>query len=1132
MRNFLDFLFITNRRPDVGAAGIIRSLSVNGISRLALSFFSHASWLFILSIGILTVTHLRERSLSDIQPILIILLIYGLYSLSLEVTSRKLSRAYERGFFRVFRIFANTAIVAAFVLAGKQQFFWILFALPIFQAILYFRGVVAVSIIVSELTVYLTISLLGREYFESTITPRAIGINTSILVLIGFLFNWLFQAAKTIRRVQQEELEALRRTALEIASELDRKPLLSTIVKRAVELLRARSGGIYLYDKDSSQLTVVADYGPEESLVGRTIKSNEGMAGMVVESGKAMIVDDYARWPGRVGLYDPDLFRAVVEVPLKSAEGMLGVLYVTDDQDERVFNQRDADLLSLLAAHAEIAINNSDVFEKSRKTFRQLQQLYKVNSKLSLSLNVDDILQTTLREALRAVRTDEGSIMILDPKSNELEIRAWMVHGKFVPDKPHRKLRIGEGIAGQVVQSTKAYYCVDTANDEKFVVSFTGRQLGSLLSVPITSHGKVIGVINADHSKSDFFSREDIPLLAALANHVAIALESQKLRDIGILLSTQALDDLYLAIVESACVLTGTEASTILLLTDDVVEHAVRFPHPDPVLEDARDKGGLTQYVLNTGKSVIISDTREDARVRKAVKNRGIRSLMGVPLNVRLEQNNKSVVKAIGALFVDTTQPRTFSNRDEEVLQSLANQAAFAITNARLNKEIERERKHSSELASQLLKLYSYTKEIQSELELPNLLNLIAARAAALLKADAAAIRLRDDHNALILRGAYGLRRDAEAHDQMIDSFMLRSDQSRPSVFVNDLPKSRIRDVAGEIVAFVSTPLLINDETVGRLDVYSNSNPQAFDEADLQMLQLVADQASIAIQRGNSTLRRFNKVTPTAGSVPSLEDASDFSVMLKELLKEEAKRMSEERDDEWRDISFSAAHAIGNPIFAIETILDSLEKRIFEKRVYDAIDLLQSIRRSVDKSKRIINQFKSLSRVQDIKPLPIAIFPLLNDLTNLARSKELHCAIKCDPAVRILGETDRLTQCFDELLTNAIGWVSGPDKKLEIEVIAPCPKPLPSGMNPERHYAVIHFRDNGPGVDDSRKKRIFDLFYSTREDGTGIGLAFISRIIEGHGGFICEVGECGKGADFAIYLPLVASSVAESGIRG
>lgn len=1130
MRPILEFLTSNTQRPNVGAAGVLRSLSVKGISKLALNFLTHVSWLFILSIGLLTVIHVREHQPgANIVHILYILLAYGVYTLILELASRKLTQLYDLSWFRILRILANTATVAALVFVAGREIFWIFFAIPIFQAILYFGPGVVIGVITLEITVYCLASLASIEYGRNGITATSVGLNCFILIVLAVFFNWLFQSAKSIRRSEQQELEALQQTALDIASELDRTPLLNTIVKRAVELLDALRGGIYIHNEARSELTIVADFGPGPSLVGRTIKDHEGMAGMVMKSGKAMIVDDYSTWHGRVGIYDPDLFRAVVEVPLKSQSGTIGVLYVTDDQERRIFNQRDAELLSLLAAHAAIAITNADVFERSRNSFRQLEVLYKANSKLTSSFSFEDIIQVTLREALRAVGTDEGSIMIVDPNDNSLEIKAWMVQGKFVPQKPHRRLLVGEGIAGHAVVSMKPYYCADTTADPNFLESFTGRKLGSLLSVPINSNGRIVGVINADSQTPNSFAFEDVLLLGALANHVAVALESQKLRDIGILLSTQTLDDLYLTIAERACALTGTEKSTIFLVNSaNQVEQVATFPTPDTVLENARNKGGLTQHVLTTGKSVIISDARQDPRVREAVRNEGVKSLMAVPLNVRLGQGEQSAVTTIGALFVATTQLITFSKRDEEVLQSLANQAAIAITKARLNKEIERERKHSTELASQLLELYSYTKEIQSGLELPNLLNLICARASALLKADAAAIRLRDDHNALSLRGAYGLQQSAEVDDQ-IDSFIQRSGQSKKAAIMNQLKTSAIKDRDGKkIVAFVTTPLLIDKKTVGRLDVYSTSNPQAFAEADLQLLELVADQASIAIKRSNSTLRQLEKVVAEVSALgPNIDDAMKFSDIVKELRKEEAKRVSNERDSEWRDISFSAAHAIGNPIFAIESILDSLEKRIYEvavtkneTKVFEAVDLVTRIRRSVDKSKKIVDQFKSLSRVQDIKPVPINLYPLLSDLTSVAKSAGVDCRIKCDKTIRIYGEADRLAECFDELMANAISWLIGPQKTLEIHVVAPWSHPLPEGLSTEYRYALIHFRDNGPGIPPDDKKRIFDLFFSRRKHGTGIGLALIRRMIAGHRGVIQEVGDVGKGADFAIYLPI------------
>lgn len=66
---------------------------------------------------------------------------------------------------------------------------------------------------------------------------------------------------------------------------------------------------------------------------------------------------------------------------------------------------------------------------------------------------------------------------------------------------------------------------------------------------------------------------------------------------------------------------------------------------------------------------------------------------------------------------------------------------------------------------------------------------------------------------------------------------------------------------------------------------------------------------------------------------------------------------------------------------------------------------------------------------------------------------------------------------------------------------------------------ILVYEDNGPGVPDIRKREIFDLFYTTSEEGSGVGLSDIERIIHSHGGTITETGTEGKGVRFEIHLP-------------
>ncbi|MGA9351587.1 MAG: GAF domain-containing protein [Anaerolineae bacterium] len=175
--------------------------------------------------------------------------------------------------------------------------------------------------------------------------------------------------AKLYENVERslEQLTALRQTSLDITARLDTTALLEAILRRATELLKAQGGGIYLNDPARQELTVAVDHGLGRSVVGTTLKLGEGMAGRVAQTGEPMIVDDYRTWAGRSGKYAEDLFTAVIEVPLKWQDQVIGVLVIVDGVEKRAFTEDDAQLLSLFADQAAIAIENARLYEASQR---------------------------------------------------------------------------------------------------------------------------------------------------------------------------------------------------------------------------------------------------------------------------------------------------------------------------------------------------------------------------------------------------------------------------------------------------------------------------------------------------------------------------------------------------------------------------------------------------------------------------------------------------------------------------------------------------------------------------------------------------------------------------------------------
>jgi GAF domain-containing protein len=1122
-------------RPQVGAASVSHLLPIKSLGdKLAIRILRHGSWFLIAFAALTTLPPATNKIQLNVKGILSALAVYSIYVAGLEIASRRFSSHYDNNLFRVIRITVNVIMVSALIAlsSGVNSYFWFFYILPIFQGIIYLRirGVIYVTGIVFAL--YWSLAWVTSRSYGEPLDVTSLTMHILALLLLAFSFRWLFGLALD-KKTEYEEMEALRQTALDVTTAaLDRRQLLQTTIQRAVNLLRAKGGGIYEYDHARGELTVVADWGNERSILGHKLKESDGMAGRVVKTGRPLIVNDYSVWVGRAPSYEPELFRAVVEVPLGSQGKIRWVLYVTDDAKGRVFSERDAQMLSLLGSHAVIALRNAEEFENSRRNYQKLRLLYKVSARLSSALNFDDVLQSALEESLKIVGTDEGSIMVLNPRTNELEIRAWMVQGKFSEYKPHRTLALGEGIAGHVALTGRPYNCLDTLKDERFIQSFTGRSLRSVLSVPIVSHGHVLCIINADSEQPEFFKDADIPLLAAVADQVAVAVETQRLRDVGIFLSTLKLDELNAKIVENACVLTGTEASTIFLVNDRTgdIERAATFPpFRNTAGSGPRKKDGLTYAILTTGQPITIIDAQRDKSVRQNVKEQGVKSLMGAPLNVRVEQNGQEAVRTIGVLFVNTTQRRPFNRRDEAILLSLASQAAIAITNARLYKEIELERDHSAKLAAQLLALYESTQEMLSELEVPSLLNLISEQAVNLLHASAGGILLLDEKKVrLSFKGSYGLSPKLVngTHDAIGESIAGRVVADGQPLIANNIPddphfKNPAADGEG-ILAIISTPLYVNGEIIGTLDVHSKTNPFAFDDEDLKLLKLIASQASLVIERRSSPIREHADInTRLTAKVTELTSRVEVTE-LKRIRTEETKRERAARELMWKDTSTSAAHAMGNPVFNIETWLDPMEKRIREGRTQEALDILNKVRVLIDKLKKIVDQFKSLTRAQNITPTPVLLHPILEEVKSAAQNSESVCRVECPADLYVYGDFDRLAECFDELTTNALHWARAP-KVIEISVASPAPAPLPASLNPSRQYVLISFRDNGPGVPPEAKGKIFELFYTSRvRIGTGIGLTSIRRTVEGHGGFIHENGKYGEGANFEIYLPLVA----------
>jgi signal transduction histidine kinase len=236
---------------------------------------------------------------------------------------------------------------------------------------------------------------------------------------------------------------------------------------------------------------------------------------------------------------------------------------------------------------------------------------------------------------------------------------------------------------------------------------------------------------------------------------------------------------------------------------------------------------------------------------------------------------------------------------------------------------------------------------------------------------------------------------------------------------------------------------------------------------------------------------------------------------------EREKRVRAERDSVWKEVAFKAAHKLGNPIFALETDLQGIKRRIRDNPD-EALEVAEEMGLSIEKAKGIIAQFKSLTRAQEISKRSVDLLPLIQSASRVATENGVEVEVKVQPGAgsTVLCDATRMTECFDELFANALLWLNKQPKRISVLIDNPKKKDLPPDSADTRKYLRIRFEDNGCGVPSEMKKKIFAPFYTTHPDGTGLGLSMVERVVQGHDGVIREVGKPDETAVFEIFLPL------------
>jgi signal transduction histidine kinase len=523
------------------------------------------------------------------------------------------------------------------------------------------------------------------------------------------------------------------------------------------------------------------------------------------------------------------------------------------------------------------------------------------------------------------------------------------------------------------------------------------------------------------------------------------------------------LDELLGALLERTRQILEVDTCAILLLDEETKELVARaaLGIEEEVEQGVRIPvgGGFAGRIAAEKRPVILDDVDHAHVLNPILREKGIKSMFGVPLVVEGEVN--------GVLHVGSLVPRDFQEDEVELLQLVADRAALAIEHARLF-EAERAARERIEHVQVV------TDAALAHLEVTELLNVLLPRIRDILRTDTCAVLLLDEQtNELVARAALGIEEEVGVRIPLGAGFAGRvAAEARPMVIdvdEYDVYNPILREK--HLKSMLGVPLIVRGSALGVLHV-GTLTPREFTRDDVELLQLVTERVAIAIERAR--------------------------------LHEDLVQLDQLK----LNFVANASHELRTPATSVYGVLKTLSERGPELTDELREQLLQVGVEQGERLRRLLEELLDLSRLDaraiNVDPRPLVLKSALADVVHatLPTTDSVELDIPDDLAAVV--DPLVLERVISNLVANAARYGAPP-----IRIVA---------HQRDRHLRVA-VEDAGPGVPKELEGRIFDRFArGAGEPGHGLGLAIARAYAQAHGGDLVYDPRPG-GARFELLIP-------------
>jgi signal transduction histidine kinase/HAMP domain-containing protein len=573
--------------------------------------------------------------------------------------------------------------------------------------------------------------------------------------------------------------------------------------------------------------------------------------------------------------------------------------------------------------------------------------------------------------------------------------------------------------------------------------------------------------------------------------------------------SPSDLGPVFDAIVNSAPRLCGAKFCLLYRFDGELVHLVAHHNVPSRLLELLQQlypmRPGRQHAVgraIMSGAAVAIEDVLSDPEYQQAIGAiTGWRSILAVPM---LREG-----APIGAIVIQRTEAGPFPEAQVALLETFADEAAIAMENVRLFKELETRTSALLRSVDELTALGDVGRALSSTLDLETVLQTIVTRASELAGAAGCSIYEYDETDEVfrVRASSYADLHEADTLDRISRATpiprgqgtasraaVLRQPTQIPDIGVEGAYESPIRGplLQAGYRAVLTVPLLLEDQVIGALSI-SRKTPGEFAPETVRLLSTFATQSALAIQNA----RLFQEI-------------ADKSRQLEAASRQKSEFLA------------NMSHELRTPLNAVIGFSEVLLQRMFGELNAKQDEYLKDICASGQHLLSLINDILDLSKIEagrmELAPAPFHLPTALDNAVTLVKERAARHGITLQLDIdqqlgAVVGDERKVKQVVLNLLSNAVkftpvgGQISlkatSKDGAVEISVTD-----TGIGIAPEDQTAIFEeFRQ--VGHDETRK-----------QEGTGLGLTLAKKFVELHGGRIWVESEPGRGSTFTLTLPV------------